>query len=159
MQDKTIEEVRTLIERWIKDRGYVVNTAPSSESFEFQFNGSSHLGIGFAIIQPKDLKRVVIVATRIMVDQFHIDALKSLENDSRSEFLWELQMGLIFVPPTFKIDNPSIPTSIDFTKEISFDELTEGKLHEALDQTIRCVLYTAWLFNKKFGTPSVNTNE
>jgi hypothetical protein len=157
MPVKNIEKARTLIERWLNDRGYIVDATSPSENLEFQFSSSSNSGIGFAIIHPKNLKRVVIVATRITVDPFHVDALKSLEHESRSEFLWELQQSLLFFPPAFRIDNPSMPTSIDFTKEISFDELTEGKLHDAVDQTIRCVLYTAWLFNKKLGIPSVNT--
>lgn len=158
MPVNTVDEARVFIEKWFNDRGYNNNATSVSEDLEFQFNGISDSGIGFTIIKPIRLPRVVVVATRIKAIQFHIDKLKLLSGEDLENFLWDLKRGLLFVSPNFRFDNPAIPTTMDFTKEISFDELTEGKLHDAVDQTIRCILFTAWLFNRKLGSP-VNNDE
>lgn len=156
MPVNTVDEARLFIERWFNDRGYDNSATSISENLEFQFNGVSDTGIGFTIIKPAKLPRAIVVATRIKAIQFHVDMLKSLSGEDLENFLWELKRGLLLTPPNFRFDNPAIPTTMDFTKEISFDELTEGRLHDAVDQTIRCILYTAWLFNYKLGSPQNN---
>ena len=40
-------------------------------------------------------------------------------------------------------------------KEISFDELTEGRLIEAMDQTCRGVIMTVWIFLNELGAVEV----
>jgi hypothetical protein len=150
MPVETIDDAKKLVERWVNDRGYPISAIPTSDDYSFQFGRISNLGIGFVVVQPKNIKRVVVVATRVAFDQFHI---KALENASdHDEFLWNLKKELVFVSPAFSFDNPKTPTAIEFSKEISFDELTEGRLHEAVDLTVRCVLWVAWLFNEKFGS-------
>ena len=136
MPVNTVDEARIFIERWFKDRGYENSATSVSENLEFQFSGVSDLGIGFTIIKPTRLPRAVVVAARIAAVQFHIDALKSLNDDELEDFLWELKKGLLLASPNFRFDNPTIPTTMDFTKEISFDELTEGRLHDALDMSL-----------------------
>jgi len=154
MPVNTAEEARLFINKWFNDRGYENKSTSNHENVEFQFSGVSDSGIGFTVIKTKRLPRVVVVATRITAIQFHIDALKSLSNEDLEAFLWELKRDLLMVSPNFRFDNPVIPSTMDFTKEISFDELTEGKLHDAVDQTIRCILYVAWMFNHKLGSPT-----
>jgi hypothetical protein len=149
MPVETIEAAKELVEKWVSDRGYPISAIPASDDYSFQFGRISNLGIGFAVVQPKSIKRAVVVATRVALDPFHIKALESA--DDREDFLWSLKERLVFVLPAFSFDNPNVPTSIEFSKEISFDELTEGRLQDVVDQTIRCVLWVSWVFVRKFG--------
>jgi hypothetical protein len=47
----------------------------------------------------------------------------------------------------------SNPQKMQFAKEISFDELTEGRLNEALDAVCRSTIWTIWTMIRKFGMP------
>jgi len=150
MPIETIEAAKELVERWVNDRGYPISAIPASDDYSFQFGRISNLGIGFVVVQPKNIKRVVVVATRVAFDPFHLKALESASD--RDDFLWNLKERLVFVSPAFSFDNPKTPTVIEFSKEISFDELTEGRLQEAVDLTVRCVLWVSWLFIQRFGS-------
>jgi len=71
----------------------------------------------------------------------------------------ELKKGTHDHPPAF-LFRPTggpevIPESIQFMKEISFDELTEGRLIEAMDQTCRGVIMTVWIFLNELGAVEV----
>jgi hypothetical protein len=45
------------------------------------------------------------------------------------------------------------PKSILFVKEISFDELTEGRLAQAADEVSRMVMWLSLVFLRRFGKP------
>jgi hypothetical protein len=51
-----------------------------------------------------------------------------------------------------KGDPETMPEAIQFMKEISFDELTDGRLIEAMEQTCRGIILVTWIFVKAFGT-------
>jgi hypothetical protein len=69
--------------------------------------------------------------------------------------LWNLQRDIVFAPPTYSF-NPEYQKDgtfkgVQFTKEISYDELTEGKLGDAVIDVTRCVLWVIWTFRRAFG--------
>ena len=153
MPVETLDDAKALIETWVNDRGFPISTIPVSDKFNFQFGGISSLGIGFAIIQPKDLKRAIAVVTRIEFDPVHIKVLESLDQNDRDEFLWNLKKDLLFNPPAFFFSDPNHPKFIEFLMHVSFDEITEGRLQNAMDQTVRSVLFVAWSLSRRFGVP------
>jgi hypothetical protein len=149
MPVETIIAAKEFIEKWVNDRGYPMTDVPHSDDYSFQFGSISAIGIGFVIVQPKTLKRVVVVATHVEFSPFHLEALESAPD--RADFLWKLREHLVSASPAFSFNDPKNPTGIEFSREISFDELTEGRLQDAVDQTVRCVLWVSWLFLHRFG--------
>ncbi|AET65317.1 hypothetical protein Mhar_1961 [Methanothrix harundinacea 6Ac] len=153
MPVETIEEARTLIHNWMADRGYFIKEGDFI-GYRFEFIGKFGNDTHFSIIQPESLPRAVVVVSNVSVSAAHYDALSSMELKDREEFIWDLKREFIFLPSSFTFD-PSfeqlgIPKSIQFSKEISYDELTEGRLHEAVDYNSRCVLWVIWVFGKMF---------
>ncbi|MDP0941403.1 DUF2299 family protein, partial [Klebsiella quasipneumoniae] len=83
------------------------------------------------IIQPAGLERSLILVSKIEIHPQHLEKLQSMSSVERDEFLWNLKRDLMFAPPVFQthpLEDPDHPTAIEFIKEISFDELTEGRL-------------------------------
>lgn len=154
MPVKTTEEAKNLINRWLISRGLTPKEAVYTNA-TFQIESKTPTGIGFAIIQPVNLSRSVFVTTKVDVDPMHSKALKLMSPEERIGFVWKLKRELLAIPPGFLCQptgGPEVaPESIQFMKEISFDELTEGRLIEAMDQTCRGVILTAWMFLEKFG--------
>jgi hypothetical protein len=161
MPVETPEEAKNLIRGWITDRSFFDNASnievdPTPKGLLFQFNGKAPTTIPYIIIQPDILKRAIVVLANVTITKQRIDSLNSMKKEDRDKFLWNLQKDLIFAPPSFSFDpsfdKTGIPEGIQFTKEVSYDELTEGKLAEAVDYVCRCVLWVIWVFQKEFGS-------
>jgi hypothetical protein len=148
-----VDEAKKVVNEWMKDRGFL-RSEISNERAHFGYEGETDTGIRFSVIQPKDAARVLIVISKLDIHPQHLEKLNSMTPVERAEFLWNLKRDLIFAPPVFQIhpfEDPDNPTAIEFIKEISFDELTEGRLMEAMDNVHRCVLWVIWTLNKFLG--------
>ena len=154
MSVETPEQATSIIKRWMEDRGFFTADKTDDESY-FLFEGSCGDGLNFVIQQPKTMKRVVGALMRLAFDSQHIAALNSMPPDERSNFIWDLRRDLMFIPPSVSfspdVDNPE---SIFIVKEISYDELTEGNLNEAVDQNIRALIWVSISLIRKFGVPN-----
>ncbi|HOE46417.1 MAG TPA: DUF2299 family protein [Methanothrix soehngenii] len=151
---KTSEEAKRLIKEWMVSRGLPAKEVDQKNTV-FQIESKTPTDIVLVAIQSSTLPRSVFIITKIDIHPAHLEALKSVNPERRTQFLWELKKELASIPPAFlcqpigSID--TVPESIQFMKEISFDELTEGRLIEAMDQTCRGIILTAWIFLKEFG--------
>jgi hypothetical protein len=155
MPVKTVEGAKGAVKRWLKDRAYLRDDdTPLPKDLHFRFKGDLSKGIGFNILQPKNLLRSVVIVAQLGFDKVHLDGLNSMNEKERDNLLWDLRRDFIFVSPSFVFDDPSKPSSIQFSKEISYDELTEGKLQDTLEQITRCMIWVSWVFNKEFGEAS-----
>jgi len=141
-----------MIRDWMSDRRIYINDEIHHKDVTFQLNGVNSLGIGFSVIQPISLKRTVVVISRIDI-KARFDALKNMPAVERDEFIFNLKRDLIFQSPDFTFDQP-VPKSIQFSKEIMFDELTEGQIREVLERIARSVLWVAWYMDNRFGASS-----
>lgn len=154
MSVRTSEEAKKFIEEWLLSRGLPAKEV-NREGTVFQIDSKAPIDIAFAAIQPINLPRSVFIITKVDVDSAHLKALKSRSLKKRIRFIWSLKKELVTIPPAFLCQPTGgpevIPESIQFMKEISFDELTEGRLVEAMDQTCRGVILTAWIFLNELG--------
>jgi hypothetical protein len=148
--DPLNEKVKNLIKDWMEENGVYKNDDMGSKNVTFQLNGVTNIGIAFAIIQPISPKRTVVVIARIDFGSEKHELLKNIPTAERDEFLFGLKRDLVFESPDFKFE-PSIPRFIRFSKEITFDELNEGKIREALERITRCVLWSSWCMDKVLG--------
>ena len=162
MPVETIEEAMHLIEKWMEDRRFAIS--PKQEKDEskgelnFKYDGKTEIGLGFVIVQPKNLARTVILVSRIDIAKQHIDALGSMKARKFEDFILELKKALVLAPASFQILPPQgIPNSIQLSREISFDELTEGRLSDALGSIAKSAVLIILLFSKRFepGTKGV----
>ena len=146
-----------LTERWISDRGLrVVDPKRENQELEeelnFRYDGRTVTGIGFSIVQPKAAPRTVLALSRVEIAPNHFGALKSMKTRRFEDFLLDLRKELVLAPAMFLLIPPQgVPQSVQFAKEVSFDELTEGKLIEAVNNIVKCTILLILLFNKKFG--------
>ncbi len=126
----------------------------------FKYGGKTEMGLGFAIVQPKDAARTVLMVSRIDVSKQHRDALSSMTAHKLENFIWELKMSLVLAPALYQILPPQgIPRSIQLSLEISFDELTEGRLNNALSSITKSAVVIILLFNKKFELETKGDNK
>jgi len=153
MPIETTAEAKEKVREWMEGRGIFIKEI-GSEEVQFQFEGRTDSQIPLAIIQPKNLLKSILVISKIELHESHADALNRLTPEDRADFIWDLKKDLIFAPAVFTME-PSAPDlkGIQFMKEISFDELTDGRLIDALDSVCRCFIWTAWVFVHKFGSP------
>ncbi len=151
---ETVEDAKAFIARWMTDSGYFTDEL-NPAGITFQMNGKFETGITFSIVRPENLTRAVIVVAQIDILPSHMKALKSMSPEDLGKFLWGLRRDLFFVIPTFTFLplGSDIPSAIQFSKRISFDELTEGKLYSTVEYTCRCILWVALVLTGKFGQP------
>jgi hypothetical protein len=154
MPVKTSEEARRLISEWLTSRSFPINEVEHKGTI-FQIESQTPSNIAFAMTQPESYRRSVFVITRVNIHEAHLKAFCSMDSKTHAEFIWELKNRLVILPPSFmfqsKSDPENIPEAIQFMKEISFDELTEGRLIEAMEQTCRGIVLVTWTFQKAFG--------
>lgn len=158
MPVKTTGQAKKLIQGWMNDRGFFDSTAtPSTTPDEFIFilGGKSPKEIPFMILQPKKLRKTIVVLANVVLGKEHFDAFNAMSAEDRDEVLWDLQKDIIFAPALYSF-NPEFKENgtfkgVQFTKEISYDELTIGKLGDAVIDVTRGVLWVIWTFRKKFG--------
>lgn len=156
MPVENVDEAKHLVEKWIQDRKLSTPSQQipdeSAEELNFGYNGKTETGLGFVVIQPKHATRVIIVASRLDLAKPHVDALGSMKARKLEDLMWELKKELVLSPASYLISPPTgIPKSIQFSQEISFDELTEGKLADALGSITKSMVLAILLFGKRFG--------
>ena len=154
MPVNSIEEAKALIERWIGDRN-LTDAREKDESLptelNFKYDGKTEAGIKFAIVQPKTISAIIAVS-RIEVAPNHFKALSSMKGRKLEDFLLDIKRELVFAPAAFLlIPTNNAPELIQFTKEVSFDELTEGRLTDALDSLVKCTVSLVLFLTKKLG--------
>lgn len=156
MPVKNPEEAKEFVKRWMNDRKVFKSDASdkSKDTAYFSYEGASDTGINFAIQQPKNIMRVVGIVARIIFDPQQLKVLADLDAQKRDDFIKKLSNGLLFVNPTFVLGpKPENPEWVLFVKEISYDELTEGRLIDAVDQVNRAVIFASSLIVDKLGEP------
>jgi len=153
---ETPENAAEFVKRWMNDRKVFKNDASdkSKETAYFSYEGASNIGINFTIQQPKNIVRVVGIATKIALDTKQLGALADL-GEKRDDFIKKLGDRLLFVNPTFVLGpKPEKTEWILFIKEISYDELTEGRLIDGVDQVNRAVILASSIITDDLGEPS-----
>jgi hypothetical protein len=158
MSVENTNEARELIQGWMDDRGFfdaVLSPAPIPEGFHFIIGGKAANGLPFSVLQPDELIETVMVIANVSLSKEHFDAFNDLNAKDRDMLLWNLQRDIMFKSPTYSF-NSEFQTDgtfkgIQFTKEISYDELTKGKLGDAVIDVTRCVLWVIWTFGREFG--------
>jgi len=156
---ETIDQAKSLVCGWMKNRGYDTSESlPCPEDFDFMFQGKAENEMPFLIIQPKKADNFIVAIANVRVTESSFASLKKMSEAEREEFLWNLKKDLMFAPPNFSFD-PSyeitgIPKGFQFSKEVYYDDLTKGKLAEAVDCVIRSALWVIWTFRRNFGTPT-----
>lgn len=158
MPVKTIRQARGLIRDWMSDRMFIdpaLSPSSAPEGFHFVIGGKAANGLPFSILQPAQLKRTVVVIANVSLAKEHFDAFNSMEIKDRENLLLNLQRDLIFQSPTYSFnqeyERDGIFKGLQFIKEISYDELTEGKLGDAVNDVTKCVLWVIWTFREAFG--------
>lgn len=158
MSVENTNEATKLIQGWMNDRGFfdaVLSPVPIPKGFHFIIGGKATNGLPFSVLQPKGLKETVMVVANVSLSKDHFDAFNKLNAKDRDTLLWNLQKDIMFKSPTYSF-NPEFQKDgtfkgIQFTKEISYDELTKGKLGDAVIDVTRCVLWVVLTFVREFG--------
>ena len=153
MPVKTPEEAKEFVKRWMVDRKVYKNDS-TGDAVHFQYEGTCSTGVNFSIQHPNDMVRVVGITVKMLIDPHHLKILAEFSTQRREEFLRNLANRLIFVSPAFQFGPaPEHPEWLFFVKEISYDELTEGRLMDGVDQLSRAVIFASSIFIDKFGEP------
>lgn len=160
MAVRNTEEAISLARRWIRDvegySGQVIDPSPAELKFLIIGKGLSE--IPFLIAQSVDAKRSISVIVNVKISPSSRKSLSEMSEKTRKEFLWGLKKELMFAPANFAFDleyeEGRIPKGVQFSKAIYFDELSEGRLAEVVDYTIRSALWLIWTFGRIFGPPS-----
>ena len=157
MSVETIEDASKFIRKWMEDReAFEGEIATEGSYFHYE-------GIGdrccFCIVQPKEMKRVIGVMSSPDITENYKKNLERLDPIERKKFFIDVEKELMFLPiyTTIHLENEGEdkdePTSIFLVREISFDELSEGKLNEASNIISRAVNLISLIFLKRFGEP------
>lgn len=148
-------EPARVVHDWMKIKSLQGMPIKTDGSNTFEFAGRTEHQVAFVVTQPKKYPRSIIIVSNLEFLPAHIDAMSKLPPKEKDAFLWDLKKELIFAPATFIMSpNMNDPKTIQFAKEISFDELSEGRLTEALDFVCRSVVWTIWVLIRKFGIPT-----
>lgn len=154
MPVKTLEEAKSFVKKWLDDYGLFKadGSEQSKEKVHFLYAGVSETGTKFNVQQPNNMPRLVGITSRIVFDSRQLKLLSDFNQQQRIKFLENLGNGLLFVGPKFSL-GPDIETIkwLIFIKEISYDELTEGRLIDALDQISRAVILGSKLIVSELG--------
>jgi hypothetical protein len=156
---KTVDQAKLLAHIWMKNRGYdPIEVLPCPEDLSFMLQGKASNEMPFLIIQPKKAESSVVAIANVRVTESSFASLLEMNEAERDDFLWNLKRELMFAPPNFSFapsnEENSIPKGFQFSKEVYYSELTEGRLAEAVDYAIRSALWVVWTFRRKFGTPA-----
>ena len=154
------EDAKSLARKWLDDAegysGQVVD--PSPDNLKFLFIGKGQGDIPFLITQSITSKRSIAVIVNVNISESSHKGLGELGERDREDFLWNLKREIMFAPANFAFDpeftKTGIPSAVQFSKEIYFEDLSEGRLAEVVDYTIRSALWLIWTFGRRFGPPS-----
>ena len=158
MSVETTEQAKKLIQDWMTDRNFfdpATSPNPVPDEFHFILGGKAANGIPFSVLQPKELKETVIVIANVMLGKEHFDAFNEMKAEDRDIILWNLKRDIIFTQPTYSFnpeyEKDGIFKGFQFIREISYDELTKGKLGDAVIDVTKCVIWVIWTFERAFG--------
>ncbi len=154
------EDAKSLAQKWLDDAegysGQVVD--PNPDDLKFLFIGKGQGDIPFLITQSITSKRSIAVIVNVNISESSHKGLGELGERDREDFLWNLKREIMFAPANFAFDpeftKTGIPSAVQFSKEIYFEDLSEGRLAEVVDYTIRSALWLIWTFGRRFGPPS-----
>ncbi|VVB63435.1 Uncharacterised protein [uncultured archaeon] len=155
---KTVDQAKSLAQAWMHDNGFSPSEfLPCPDDLNFMLQGTAQNGMPFLVIQQKKSERAVVAIANVRVTESSFASLSAMSKGERDAFLWDLKKELMFAPPTFSFDpsfeDTGIPKGFQFAKEVYYDELTEGRLAEAVNYAIRSALWVVWTFRRKFGAP------
>jgi len=157
MPVETAEVAKDFIKRWMQDRK-VFTEEKTSEATLFHYIGTWVTGVNFSIQQPKNIPRAVGVTTRLLIASSHLEVLKNLSPQKNEEFFKRLTEKFLFISPTFNYGpTPEDKQWILFVKEITYDELTEGRLLDAVDQISRAAIWGSLVIIDILGEPKGET--
>lgn len=146
------EQAKTVY-NWMQMRKFFIKAFKLDDA-NFQFQGISGNKVSFTVTQPKGTPRSVIVVSSLDFLPTWSKAITELTLKQWDDFLWSLKGELMFAPAAFgMLPNMKEPKQIQFQKEVSFDELTEGRLFDAMDAVCRSTIWTIMTFIRKFGAP------
>jgi len=154
------EEAKALAQRWLDDaEGYSGKLVdPSPASLKFLFIGKGYGEIPFIIAQSKESKRFMDIIVNVNISESSNKYLSEMSKKDREDFLWGLKKEIIFAPANFAFDpefeKTGVPKAVQFSRRIYFEDLSEGRLEEAVNYTIRSALWLIWTFRRRFGPPS-----
>lgn len=161
----TSEEVKQIVIEWMKGRDIVLLPEGTPKEIVpkgtiFQVNGRTNTGIGISIINPINLPKYIVATTKLGLHPQHKKGLNDLKPEEREAFIWDLKKDLIFIPASFSIQSTDQDVeAIQFIKEVAFDEISDGKLSEAMDNVCRPLIWTSWKLDRKFGDMEESQSE
>jgi hypothetical protein len=158
MAVETTEEAKALVYAWMENLGYSPKEDTTShKDLKISLQGMSPLNIPIIIIQPSESKaNFIVVIVNVNVTDPSYKSLSEMGEESREDLLWNLKRDLIFAPSNFSFEDDETTGIIrraQFSKIVYFEELSEGRLAEAVDYTIRSALWMIWTFKKKLRSP------
>jgi hypothetical protein len=147
---------KDLVKNWMNHRKvFESEIDPVPSDLHFIFNGKSESGMGFTVLQSKIWDTSVLMMTEVKIGESHLKVLESMRTKDREEFMFNLKKNIIFAPASFAFDptheKTGFPRSIQFSKEICYDNLTEDRLSNDMRDVVRCVIYVVELFKREFG--------
>ncbi len=153
------EEAKSLAKKWMNDMGvFQKEIDPGPANLSFLLQGAGPTKIPFLVTQSSELKaKSIAVIVNVNITESSYKSLSDMSDEAREEFLWNLKKELMFAPANFAFaddETTGIIRRAQFSKAIYFEELSEGRLAEAVDYTTRSALWLIWTFRRKFGVPA-----
>ena len=150
MPVETPQEASEFVRKWMEDYT-VFKSDNSSDDAYFNYDGNVAGEFDFSIQQPKEMTRVVGVVSRMDFVPEHLEKLRAFDIDKRKKFIRDIEDHLVLMSPNFAFEPKSEnPEWILFVKEITYDELTEGRLNAAVNQICRNIIFTSSRFIDEF---------
>ncbi|MHC1597530.1 MAG: DUF2299 family protein [Methermicoccaceae archaeon] len=148
----TPEEASTLVRRWLVDRNCLVGEEAGAD-VHFQYAARNRIGVNFVVVQPKALVRSVLVVARLTLHPEHFKALQGMEAEERHELIMDIRYKLLLSGAAFHTDpqEGDVINSLVFEVEIAYDELSEGRLIDAVERVQRSLLYVVWRLTDALG--------
>ncbi len=148
---KEQEKIKDMIEKWTNEEGIFKEEKFNDMAyfhFIVEYPEKRHVNI----FQPKERNDSILILSGINLDEEFMKRLNKLDKKERQDFMWDLRLGLLFRDDQFRIV-PDVERiqRIQFTRPIYYDELTKGKLMNALNDNFKSFLFVMWKFQQKFG--------
>jgi hypothetical protein len=134
---------------WMENRDVFIKETISETAY-FRYEGKWENGVEFSIMQPKDMERIVGVLASCSIS-FQNSKREAIDLHEREEFIMDLKETMLLHPIFAFFEPNDNPDFVLFVKEISFDELTEGRLARATDEVTRMVMWLSLKFSRRFG--------
>ena len=140
-----MSETGERVKEWLERDG-ILQEAVEDDRLDFHYVVNFPKGTSYTseILKGKEDDRI-IVASSIRLSDRHYQALRSLPERERRAVIWQWRFELLFRDADFRM-LPSVDDVrvFEFSRVIYEDELTRGKLAEALREIFKCKLYVTW---------------